>query len=161
MSNKLPITAYTPSDATRKVVLTYLDQQPWYVQKKDLITMIAGGVVTLAQLNLVPASAPEWVHIVLGALTWIAALFIISGTPGAVTPSMEHRLAQTAAQLEQDERIDTMVKEMDRVYVPPVAQQPVADDYEAKEAARVAAEDAARFSEVEAAEYQGEHRAEP
>lgn len=159
MSNKLPITAYRPSDATRKVVLTYLDQQPWYVQKKDLITMIAGGVVTLAQLNLVPASAPEWVHIVLGAITWIAALFIISGTPGAVTPSMEHRLAQTAAQLEQD--VPPVAQHPEPVYVPQVEQQPVVDDYEAREAARVAAEDAARFSEVEAAEYQGEHRAEP
>lgn len=160
MSNKLPITEYSPSDATRKVVLTYLDKQPWYVQKKDLITMIAGGVVTLAQLNLVPSTAPDWVHITLGAITWIAALFIISGTPGAVTPSMEKRLAAVAEQLEQD--VPPVEHQPEPAYVPIVPQvvQP-ADDYEAREAARVAAEDAARFSEVEAAEYQGEHRAEP
>ncbi|ATW62885.1 holin [Corynebacterium phage phi673] len=162
MSNPLPLTSYRPSVATRKVVLTYLNEQPWYVEKKDLITMVAGGVITLAQLNLVPADAPQWIHIAIGVVTWIAALFVISGTPGAVTKSMEQRLAQTAEQLEQA--------------VPPVAHVPSVEHpqpedktdlaYEAGEAARIAAEDEARFNEVvaldqRAGDYQGEHRATP
>lgn len=105
MSNPIPVSKYAPSDLTRKVVLTYLQKQPWYIKRKDLIALVAGAIITIAQLGLVPTDAPTWVNAVIGALTWVAALFVISGTPGAITPSMESRLASVAEELDSDEYV--------------------------------------------------------
>lgn len=99
MSNPIHISQYSPDDLVRKVVLTRLNKQPWYVERKDFIALVAGAIITLAQLNLIPDTAPDWIHQLIGGITWAAALFVVSGTPGAVTKSMETRLANTAQEL--------------------------------------------------------------
>lgn len=108
MSNPIHISQYPPSDLVRKVVLTQLNKQPWYVERKDFIAIVAGGIITLAQSVVIPIDAPTWIHVVIGIVTWAAALFVVSGTPGSITKSMETRLAKEAENLEASQPVQAV-----------------------------------------------------
>lgn len=74
-----------------------LQNQPWYVRRKDTITAIAGTLLQL--LNIAAAyttNAPEWASVALAVLIGLCQVVIHAGTPGAITPSMAGRLEAEA-----------------------------------------------------------------
>ena len=88
----------TPNTTITTAVEEALARQPWYVQRKDSITAIAGIVLQIANfVSVWAAGAPHWVAIIIAVVIGAAQVVVHAGTQGAITPSMAQRLEAAAA----------------------------------------------------------------
>lgn len=84
-------------------VSEYVAQQPWYVRRKDTLTVLAGMVLQVANLTTaMTTDAPAWVTLTIAAIVGVAQMFVTAGTKGAITPSMGKRIEDMAATMYLD-----------------------------------------------------------
>lgn len=82
------------SDVVSRVVREALTRQSWFIRRKDTLAAVAGFVLQLANLLAVATQGlPTWAGAVIGTVIMGAQVVLHAATPGAVTPSMESRLA--------------------------------------------------------------------
>lgn len=87
------------SNEIQTSVSNALRNQSWFIRRKDTIAAVAGTIIqVLNLLFFVTAGAPEWVNAVIAVSVGIAQTLVHAATPGAITPSMEHRLEKAALQ---------------------------------------------------------------
>ena len=103
MSN---MTKNSASEAVKVAIARELAEQPEFYRRKDSLTVLAGAILQVAQMTtVVAADAPVWVMGIVAVVITIAQIVIIAGTPGAVTPSMEKRLVEKVADIDQAESV--------------------------------------------------------
>lgn len=103
MSTPIHISQYPANDIVRKAVLAELNKSSWFARHKASLSIAAGLLLTVLQSGVIDVTeVPSWVSYIISAVTWIAVLFVVAGTPDAVTPSMEDRLAQRVEELSAD-----------------------------------------------------------
>lgn len=93
-------TKSNPRDIVQHSVAEALSEQKWYHRRKESITLVAGYLLQFGQIALLTYSdSPTWVVALIGAVIFLAQIFIIAGTKGAVTNSMVERLAEKAERI--------------------------------------------------------------
>lgn len=87
------------SNEIQTSVSNALRNQSWFIRRKDTIAAVAGTIVQLLNLMVfMTTGAPEWVNAIIAVTVGIAQTLVHAATPGAITPSMEHRLEKAALQ---------------------------------------------------------------
>ncbi|MDK4282941.1 hypothetical protein [Corynebacterium propinquum] len=85
------------SNEIQTSVSNALRNQSWFVRRKDTIAAVAGTIVQLLNLLVfMTVGAPEWVNAIIAVTVGIAQTLVHAATPGAITPSMQHRLEKAA-----------------------------------------------------------------
>lgn len=85
------------SNEIQTSVSNALRNQSWFIRRKDTIAAVAGTIVQLLNLLVfMTAGAPEWVNALIAITVGIAQTLVHAATPGAITPSMQHRLEKAA-----------------------------------------------------------------
>lgn len=87
------------SNDIQNAVSNALRGQSWFVRRKDTIAAVAGTIVQVLNLMVfMTTGAPEWVNALIAVAVGIAQTLVHAATPGAITPSMQHRLEKAALQ---------------------------------------------------------------
>lgn len=85
------------SNDIQNAVSNALRGQSWFVRRKDTIAAVAGTIVQVLNLMVfMTTGAPEWVNALIAVTVGIAQTLVHAATPGAITPSMQHRLEKAA-----------------------------------------------------------------
>lgn len=78
-------------------VANAIDEQSWFVRRKDTIAAVAGTILQILNLAaFATTNMPEWANLVIAVLVGVCQVFVHAATKGAITPSMAGRLEATS-----------------------------------------------------------------
>ena len=131
-------------------VVQALNDQPWWVRRKDSIAAVAGTVLQLANIaTAYTTDSPAWVNLIVATVIGLCQLILHAKTQGAITPSMVSRL-----------ELAGMEAHLDRQSASGVAVTGTSEVIPAHTEAQPTTAELPVYSGESSTGYQGQHRAE-
>ena len=82
-------------------VINALNEQPWYVKRKDTLAALASAILVFLNAAAVQTTdLPAWGGVGIAVLIFAAQIFVHAGTQGAITESMAERLEYYAPEVD-------------------------------------------------------------
>ena len=90
------------AEALDPVLGKVLQEQPWWMERKNTLAAIAQFVLQFANVALLLGGVlPLWVTVVIGVLIFIAEVVVHAATKGPVTKSGAERILETARAIQR------------------------------------------------------------
>ena len=90
------------AEALDPVLGKVLQEQPWWMERKNTLAAIAQFVLQFANVALLLGGVlPLWATVVIGVLIFIAEVVVHAATKGPVTKSGAERILETASAIQR------------------------------------------------------------